>query len=141
MQELDPENTWILYVDGSVGQQHKRAGFVLERIDWTEFSYALKYSFLVSHNESKYGAYLAGLRIALAMNIDQLIIRGNSKVVFGQVMGSFKEKEDNMKKYSVLEKELALHFKSTRLKEIDRRQNQKADDFSKSISWVEIGRI
>lgn len=37
--------------------------------------------------------------MALALNVEQLIIRGDSKVVLDHVTGSFKAKEDNMKNY------------------------------------------
>lgn len=52
-----------------------------------EFAYALKYDFSFSNKESEYEAFLVNLRMALAMNIDQLIICGDSQVVYSQVTG------------------------------------------------------
>lgn len=95
-------------MDGSVGQEDKGAGFILEIPNGVEFAYALKYYFVVSNNESEYEALIVGLWIALAMNIDQLIIRGDSKVVFDHVTGSFKAKEEDMKKYYTLVKSLLV---------------------------------
>lgn len=71
------------------------------------------------------------------MNIDQLIIREDSKVVFGWVTGSFVAEKDNLKKYSVLAKALALWFQITWFEKIDRRNNQIADELSKAISRTE----
>lgn len=76
-----------MYIDGSAGQKHKAAGFILKSPKGTEFAYALKYNFPVSNNESEYKVLLAGIRMALAMNVDQLIIRGDSKVFYGYVTG------------------------------------------------------
>lgn len=100
-QELDPRKTWVLYIDGSVAQQ---AGLILGDTKGAEFAYALKYDFPVSNNESKYKALLVGLRMTLFLNVKQLIVWGDSKVVFGQVTGSSGTKEDNIKKYLVLAK-------------------------------------
>lgn len=51
----------MLYVDGSVGQEDKGAGFILEIPNGVEFAYALKYYFVVSNNESEYEALIVGL--------------------------------------------------------------------------------
>lgn len=51
-----------------------------------EFSYAFKY-------EYEYEALIAKLRMASAMNIKQLIILGDFKIIFQHVTGSFKAKE------------------------------------------------
>lgn len=66
-----------------------------------ELAYALKYDFSFSNNEFEYEALLAGLHMAFAMNIEQLIIRGDSQVVYGHVTRSFETKEDNMKEHSL----------------------------------------
>lgn len=79
---------------------------MLENSNGTEFVYALKYAFPISNNESEKELLIEGLQIVLAMNIEQLIIRGESNVVFGHVMGSFETKEDTMKKYSIIVKSL-----------------------------------
>lgn len=44
----------------------------------TEFMNTIKYIFHASNNESEYETLLAGLQMALTMNLDQLIIHGDS---------------------------------------------------------------
>lgn len=61
LEQLDPKRAWVLYVDSSVSQHHKGAGFVLEDAHDIEFAYTLKYNFPVSNNELEYEAILAGL--------------------------------------------------------------------------------
>lgn len=46
--------------------------------------------------------------MALSMNIEQLIIQEDSKVVFVQVTGLFEAKEENMKHYSEIERVSSL---------------------------------
>lgn len=83
----------MLYVDGSVGQEHKEAGFLLQNPIWIEFSYALIYTFSISNNEYEYEVLLARLRMTTAMNIEQLIIRGDSKIVSDMLWSPLKPKK------------------------------------------------
>lgn len=71
---------------------------MLEDVKGMKFAYALKYDFPISNNESKYESLLAGLQIALSLQIEQLIIREYSKSMFGHVTGSFEVKIENRKK-------------------------------------------
>lgn len=72
--ELDPKRAWVLYVNSSVGQQHQGVGFVLQSPKNRDFTCALKYAFIVSNNEWEYEALIGGLRMVLALNVEQLII-------------------------------------------------------------------
>lgn len=98
----------------------QRSRIHLEGSSGTKFAYALKYNFSVSNNESEYKALIVRLRMTLAMSIEQLIIRGDSKVVFGHTTGSFEANEENMKKYSALAKNLVAQFKATWFEKIDK---------------------
>lgn len=66
-------------------------------------------------------------------------------IVFGQVIGSFEAKEDNMKKYSTIVKGLIEEFETTWFEKIDRKDNQKVDELPKVIAkehiqgiWLEL---
>lgn len=72
--------------------------------------------------------------MAQALNVDQLIIRGDSKAVVRQVTGSFETKESHIKKYAALAKSLLKDFKVTWFEKIDRKNNQRADEVSKAIA-------
>lgn len=74
VQTPDPNRTWVLYLDCSVRQQHQRAGFVLQSSDKQDFACALKYEFTANNNGSEYEALISDLHMALAMNMEKLII-------------------------------------------------------------------
>lgn len=57
--------------------------------------------------------------MALALNMEQVIIQGDSKIVFDHVIGSFEAKEDNMKRYSTIVKSLIKDFVVTWFEKID----------------------
>lgn len=76
--------------------------------------------------------------MALAMNVEQLIIRGDSKVVFGHVSGSFEAKEPHIKRHVAIAKGLLKEFNITWFEKIDRKDNQRADKLSKAIAGEPI---
>lgn len=45
--------------------------------------------------------------MVLAINVEKLIMRRDSKIIFGQVMRSSEAKEDNIKRHSLLAKGMA----------------------------------
>lgn len=57
--------------------EHPRAGagIILVNPDGAEFTFALKFDFQSTNNESKYEALLAGLRIATKMKIKHIKVR------------------------------------------------------------------
>lgn len=112
-ENSDPEIAWSLYIDGSTGTDHQGVGIILKSPTGIEFVYALKYYFPINNSESEYEALLSGLRMALAMNMDQLTTHGDSQIVYGHVTRTFEVREDNMKKYSTLARKFVSRFKRT----------------------------
>lgn len=90
---------WNIYIDRSARIDHQGVGFTLKSPSGVEFAYALKYDFHVCNNESEYESLLVGLRMALAMKMDQLIVHGDSQIAYRHITGMFEAKKDNMKKY------------------------------------------
>lgn len=120
----DSKVTRELYLNGSSRQQHHGVGFILQSLDSRDFAYALKYEFTPSNNESEYKALIVGIQITLALNLEQLIILGDSNVVFEQVTGSFESKEPHTKRYAALVEGLLKDFKITWSEKINRKKNQ-----------------
>ncbi|GJR83538.1 reverse transcriptase domain-containing protein [Tanacetum coccineum] len=71
-----------------------------------EFTYALRFQFTASNNETKYEALIAGLRITTQMGVCNVHVSVDSKLVANQVPGTYVAKEENMIKY--LEKAKSL---------------------------------
>lgn len=97
--------------------------------------FALKYNFHPSNNELEYEALLAGVCIALRMNVDQLIIHGDSQIVHKHITGMFEVKENNIKNYSERAKELLSQFKSTDFEKVTRRNNPESRSAIQGFSW------
>nr|GEU41443.1 hypothetical protein [Tanacetum cinerariifolium]GEU62796.1 hypothetical protein [Tanacetum cinerariifolium] len=76
----------------------------------------------------------AGLRIARQMNISNIKVKVDSKLVASQINRSYKASKDSMIKYMAKAKEYAFGFKSFSIKNIPRNMNQKADMLNKLAS-------
>ncbi|GJS37124.1 reverse transcriptase domain-containing protein [Tanacetum coccineum] len=61
-----------------------------------KYTYALRLTFPSTNNEAKYAALLAGLRIAQQMNISNIEVKVDSKLVASQINKSYKASKDIM---------------------------------------------
>ncbi|GJS50625.1 reverse transcriptase domain-containing protein [Tanacetum coccineum] len=64
-----PPEPWTLFTDGSSCVDGSGAGLILTSPEGTEFTYALRFQFIASNNETEYEALIAGLRIAAQMGV------------------------------------------------------------------------
>lgn len=129
-----PKETWELYTDGAASSEGSGAGLILTSPTGEEHTYALRFDFPASNNESEYEALLAGLRIAQAMEIKRLQAYVDSQLVANQICGLFEAKEPAMKKYLDLAKSLIKTFEYFKIEQVPRSQNKKADALSKLAS-------
>nr|GEV70145.1 reverse transcriptase domain-containing protein [Tanacetum cinerariifolium] len=110
------------------------AGLVLIGPSGIEYTYALRLTFPSTNNEAKYESLLVGLRIARQMNISNIEVKVDFKLVASQINGSYEASKDSMIKYLAKAKEYASGFKSFLIENIPRNMNQKADVLSKLSS-------
>nr|GEU94497.1 reverse transcriptase domain-containing protein [Tanacetum cinerariifolium] len=105
---------WTLFTDGSSCVDGSGAGLILTNPGGVEFTYALRFQFTASNNESEYEALVAGLRIATQMRVKKVQVNVDSKQVANQVLGTYVAKEDNMinknKKANALSKIASTSF-------------------------------
>ncbi|GJV73641.1 reverse transcriptase domain-containing protein [Tanacetum coccineum] len=79
--EIDDTETWTLYTDGAASSKGSGAGLILTGPSGVEYAYALRLTFASTNNEAEYEALLAGLRIARMMNVPQIEVKVDSKLV------------------------------------------------------------
>ncbi|GJU65604.1 reverse transcriptase domain-containing protein [Tanacetum coccineum] len=122
---------WRICTDGASNNGGSRAGLILIAPDYVEYSYALRFNFSNSNNDAEYEALLAGLRIAMEMQVKDIHAFIDSKLVASQVEGSYEAKGERMIKYQEKLLELAGAFNRFRITHIPRAENKKADALSK----------
>ncbi|GAA0140622.1 hypothetical protein LIER_01932 [Lithospermum erythrorhizon] len=90
---------WKLHVDEASNEKRSRAGILIEGPEGEVFEYALRFSFKSTNNEAEYEVMVTGLQIAQALKIQQLLVRGDSKLVIEQIRGDCGVKSEVLKKY------------------------------------------
>ncbi|GKA07731.1 reverse transcriptase domain-containing protein [Tanacetum coccineum] len=129
--EKDDTEKWSLFINGVSNSKGSGAGLVLINPSRMEFTYALRLNFTSTNNEAEYEALLAGLRMAVRMNVRVIDVKVDSKLVTSQINGSYIANSTSMIKYLATTKERIAGFKTFTIQNIPRNLNQKADILSK----------
>nr|GEU49917.1 reverse transcriptase domain-containing protein [Tanacetum cinerariifolium] len=132
--EKDEVESWTLFTDGTSSPKGSGACLVLIGPSDIEYTYALHLTFLSTNNEAEYEALLAGLRIARQMNISNIYVKVDSKLVASQINKTYESSKDIMIKYLAKAREYVSGFKSLSIENIPRNMNQKAYVLSKLAS-------
>nr|XP_009412969.1 PREDICTED: uncharacterized protein LOC103994370 [Musa acuminata subsp. malaccensis] len=117
----DPGQTpeaWTLHVDGSANSRGAGAGLVLLAPDGRSFKRSLRFGFKATNNEAEYEALLAGLRLALEM----------------QINGGYEAWDATMAKYLARVRDLSARFPYFTLSNVPREENGRADALAKRAS-------
>uniref|UniRef100_A0A2N9ESH3 Uncharacterized protein n=1 Tax=Fagus sylvatica TaxID=28930 RepID=A0A2N9ESH3_FAGSY len=138
-EELEEGEAWTVNIDGSSTKEMSGAGVVLISPEKDKFEYALQLRFRATNNEAEYEALLAGLKLSKSMGIENLTVKSDSQLIVGQVKGEYEAKEDRMKRYLTVVKNLLTQFKKVELLQIPREENEAADRLARlAYSGVEI---
>uniref|UniRef100_A0A2N9GA07 Uncharacterized protein n=1 Tax=Fagus sylvatica TaxID=28930 RepID=A0A2N9GA07_FAGSY len=138
-EDLEEGKAWTVNIDGSSTKEMSGAGVVLVSPEKDKFEYALQLRFRATNNEAEYEALLAGLKLSKSMGIENLTVKSDSQLIVGQVKGEYEAKEDRMKRYLTVIKNLLTQFKKVELCQIPREENEAADRLARlASSGVEI---
>ncbi|XP_020084900.1 uncharacterized protein LOC109707778 [Ananas comosus] len=137
MFATDNQPYWKMYFDGASSIQPAfspnipqiKAGIGLIFI--TPEGGILRYSLALSeprtNNEAEYEALVAGLEIAIQLNIQKLHIFGDSQLIINQVEGEFKVHKPELVEYQTRVKYLMEKIPYVKIEKVSRAVNGKAD--------------
>ncbi|XP_020232497.1 uncharacterized protein LOC109812849 [Cajanus cajan] len=125
---------WTLHVDGSSNQQGSGASIILEGPRKIVIEQSLRFGFKASNNQAEYEALLAGLRLAIDVNITKIQCYSDSQVVTGQVNGTFQIKEPTLLLYFHAFQKLKSQFEAVQVMHTLREHNTRADQLAKLAS-------
>ena len=100
----------------------------VQSLEGDKLTYKVLLQYQPTNNEVKYEALLKGLELAKSIEVESILILGDSQLVMGQVNETCEAKEERMKKY--LEKVLQLLKKFKEARE----ENMEADALAKEAS-------
>uniref|UniRef100_A0A2N9ESE9 Integrase catalytic domain-containing protein n=1 Tax=Fagus sylvatica TaxID=28930 RepID=A0A2N9ESE9_FAGSY len=113
-EQSEEDEAWTVNIDRSSTKKMSGARVILVSPEKDKLEYALQLRFRATNNEAEYEALLAGLKLS-------------------------KTKEERMKKYLTVVKDLLTHFKKVELLQIPREENIAADRLARlASSGIEI---
>ncbi|XP_020081530.1 uncharacterized protein LOC109705200 [Ananas comosus] len=133
----DEQPYWDMYFDGassiqpayspSIPQVRVGVGLIFVTPERGILRYSLALSEPRTNNEAEYEALIAGLEIAIFMNIQRLHIYGDSQLIINQVTGEYKVHKPELTKYQKRAQELMKEIPNVTLERVSRAVNGKAD--------------
>ncbi|XP_057452622.1 uncharacterized protein LOC130744455 [Lotus japonicus] len=130
---------WILFVDGSSNENGSGAGVTLQGLGELVLKQSLRFQFKTRNNQAEYEALVAGLKLAIEVQIDSLVVRTDSLLVASQINGEFQVKEPTLIKYVERVRQLMGRLQQVVVEYVPRTQNQRADVLTKLASTWKTG--
>ena len=88
----------------------------------------------ISNNIAEYEGLLAGLRAAISLSVQCLLIKGDSQLLVNFPNKSYTPKDDHMATYLEEVRKLEKHFKDMELMHIPWKEKNEADEIAKRAS-------
>ncbi|XP_065026133.1 uncharacterized protein LOC135650583 [Musa acuminata AAA Group] len=129
-----PPEALILHVDDSSNSKGAGTGLVLLAPDGHSFERSLRFGFKATNNEAEYEALLAGLRLALEMQVAAVHVLTDSQLVAEQLSGAYEARDPTMAKYLAQVRDLTAKFPYFTLSNVPRGENERADALAKLAS-------
>jgi ribonuclease HI len=125
--EPDENQIWSLYFDGSKSKEGAGAGCIIIDPTGNKTLLTCRLEFECTNNVAEYEALLQGLRKALDMCIQNLIVFGDSEIVVRQVRNSIHCLTPHLKCYQSEVWSLIYQFSAFNINSIPRSSNVEAD--------------
>ena len=90
---------WTVYVDGASNAQSVGIGIVVMSSEGVKQEHFLRLGFRASNNEAEYKALNAWIKATLKLEVANVKIYSDSRLVVNQVNGSFEAKDSPMVEY------------------------------------------
>ncbi|XP_038687483.1 uncharacterized protein LOC119986862 [Tripterygium wilfordii] len=119
--------SWKLFFDGAARKYGAGAGvvFVTPQNEVMPFSFTLME--MCSNNVAEYQALIIGLEMALEMQLGQLEIFGDSKLVINQLLSKYEVRKINLIPYQKHAAKLLKKFDMVNIIHVPRNENRQAD--------------
>jgi ribonuclease HI len=125
--EPDGDQIWSLYFDGSKSKEGAGAGCIIIDPTSNKTLMSCRLEFECTNNIAEYEALLQGLRKALDMHIQTLVVFGDSEIVVRQVRDSIHCFSPHLKSYQSEVWSLMNKFFAFNINSIPRSNNAEAD--------------
>ena len=90
---------WSIHTNGSSNQRVRGDGVVIQTPDGDKIECMILLDFPTTNNEAKYEALVAGLDLAKAAGVENMIMHCDSQVITSQINDDYECRNERMKKY------------------------------------------
>ncbi|KMT11469.1 hypothetical protein BVRB_5g107940 [Beta vulgaris subsp. vulgaris] len=130
---------WEMYFDGAARQDGAGAGVILISPEKHILTYSFVLTELCSNNVAEYQALIFGLQMAKEMEIQDLDVYGDFKLVIHQLLDDYDVKKENLIPYHKHASQLLGTFDSVKLQHVPRSANKMADALANLAATLALG--
>jgi ribonuclease HI len=120
-QEYD--GMWTIYFDGAHSNFVSGAGIVLTSPSRETFYFSYRLEYHCKNNVVEYEALIIGFNLAIDRKIKYLRVIGDSDLVVSQVLLNFSTKNERLKRYQDLARDIAKHFEVISIEAVPKEEN------------------
>ncbi|XP_059301918.1 uncharacterized protein LOC132053837 [Lycium ferocissimum] len=128
---------WRMFFDGAANSKGVGIGAVLVSESEPRLSNFRKLGFPCTNNMAEYEACILGIRMAVDMSIQELLVIGDSDLLVHQVQGEWTTKNMKILPYLHCMKDLCKRFIKVEFKYVPRAQNEFADALATLSSMIQ----
>ncbi|XP_070022700.1 uncharacterized protein [Nicotiana sylvestris] len=126
-----------MFFDGAVNFKGVGIGVVLVSETGQHYPVSMKLRFPCTNNMAEYEACIMGLNLATDMNVQELLVIGDSDLLVHQVQGEWATKYTKIRPYLHHIQELMNRFTKVEFKRVPRIQNEFADALATLSSMIQ----
>ncbi|XP_075101740.1 uncharacterized protein LOC142177171 [Nicotiana tabacum] len=128
---------WRMFFDGATNFKAVEIGAVLISESGQHSPASTKIRFPCTNNMAEYEACIVGIRMAVDMNVKELLVIGDSDLLIQQVQWEWSTKNVKILPYLHYVKELCKKFTKIEFKHVPRIQNEFTDAFATISSMIQ----
>lgn len=83
-----------------------------------------------TNNVAEYTALIEGLKAAVDLGADEILVRSDSELMVRQIRGEYRVRNEGLQHMFVQARRAFLHFKKWRIEHVPREQNRRADELA-----------
>ncbi|XP_070050838.1 uncharacterized protein [Nicotiana tomentosiformis] len=126
-----------MFFDGAANFKGVGIGAVLVSEIGQHYPISAKLSFPCTNNMAEYEACIFGLKLAIDMNVQELVVIGDSDLLVHRVLGEWATKNTKILPYLYYVQELMNRFTKIEFKHVPRIQNEFADALDTLSSMIQ----
>ncbi|XP_070046583.1 uncharacterized protein [Nicotiana tomentosiformis] len=127
---------WRMFFDGAANFKRVGIGAVLVLEMGQHYMVSAKLRFPCTNNMAEYEAYILGLNLAVDINIQELLIIGDSDLLVHQVQGEWATKNTKILPYLYHVQEMMRRFTKIEFRHVPRIQNEFTDALANLSSMI-----